>query len=160
MENNTNQKHTSENKYTIFLDKYLSFLPASVLQFLKFGIVGAINTVLSYLITNGCYYLLGLHEQLSNLINFLITVFIAYLLGSRFVFTEKEQGEKPAWYVSLYKVYASYAFTELFLMAILLFVEERILGIPHFIATFMNLIITVPINFILNKFWAYRKKEK
>jgi putative flippase GtrA len=43
-----------------------------VMQFVKFGIVGVINTVLSYLITNGCYYALSLHEQISNIIAFLI----------------------------------------------------------------------------------------
>lgn len=132
-------------------------LPA-ILQFIKFGMVGAVNTVLSYLITNGCYYLLQLHEQLSNLISFLITVLISYLLNSRFVFQEQEENKQP-WYLALAKVYASYAFTELILMGILLFVQERILGIPHYIATLVNLCVTVPLNFVLNKFWAYRKKS-
>ena len=55
--------------------------------------------------------------------------------------------------------HASYAFTELILMGVLLFIEERLFGIPHYIATFVNLIITVPLNFLLNKFWAYRKRK-
>ena len=132
-------------------------LPA-ILQFIKFGMVGAVNTVLSYLITNGCYYLLRLHEQLSNLISFLITVLISYLLNSRFVFREQVENKQP-WYLALAKVYASYAFTELILMGILLYVQERILGVPHYIATLVNLCVTVPLNFVLNKFWAYRKKS-
>ena len=51
----------------------------SILQFMKFGTVGAINTVLSYVITNTSYYLLHLHEQISNIIAFVITVFISFL---------------------------------------------------------------------------------
>lgn len=82
---------------------------------------------------------------------------ISYLLNSRFVFRQQEEGRQP-WYKALAKVYASYALTELVLMGILLFVQERLLGIPHYIATFLNLCITVPLNFLLNKFWAYRKK--
>ncbi len=128
-------------------------------QFIKFGIVGVINTVLSLLISNGCYYLLYLHEQISNFFAFVITVFISFVLNSRFVFREEgqPQEERQPWYKALLKVYASYAFTELVLMGVLLFIEERIFGIPHFAATLINLCVTVPINFLLNKFWAYRK---
>ena len=126
-----------------------------MLQFVGFGLIGLLNTVLSYGITNACYYVLGLHEQISNLFAFLITVLISYLLNSRFVFEK----DKQPWYLALAKVYASYAFTELILMGVLLFIEERLFGIPHYIATFVNLIITVPLNFLLNKFWAYRKRK-
>lgn len=127
------------------------------IQFFKFGIVGAINTILSYVITNGCYYLLSLNEQFSNIIAFVITVFISFMLNGKFVFNNK-QNQRSFW-KSLFKVYAAYSITGLFLTAILLYVEERIFGIPHYIATLMNLVITVPINFILNKFWAYKEKE-
>ena len=128
-----------------------------LIQFIKFGIVGGINTVLSYLITNGCYYLLDLHEQISNLVAFLITVYISFTLNSKFVFNENEENRN--YWKSLLKVYASYSITGLFLTAILLYIEEELIGIPHYIATLMNLIVTVPINFILNNFWAYKDKN-
>ena len=129
-----------------------------IIQFIKFGMVGVINTVLSYLITNGCYYAIKLHEQVSNLIAFVITVAISFILNRKFVFKPKE--EKENFWKSLVKVYASYSITGLFLTAIFLYIEEQILGIPHYIATLMNLIITVPINFLLNKFWVYKDKEE
>lgn len=131
---------------------------ATLIQFIKFGLVGGLNVVLSYLITNGCYYSLHLHEQISNFISFVITVLISYLLNSRFVF-EPEEGEQQPWYRALAKVYASYALTELLLTGILLFIEVRLLLIPHYFATLINLCVTVPLNFILNKFWAYRKQK-
>ena len=129
-----------------------------IIQFIKFGTVGAINTVLSYAITNGAYYLLHLHEQISNIIAFVITVFISFMLNGRFVFTENKE-ERNFW-KSLLKVYASYSITGVFLTAILLYIEEELLGIPHYIATLMNLVVTIPINFLLNKFWAYKVKGK
>lgn len=125
-------------------------------QFLKFGIIGFINTVISYLITNGGYYILGLHEQLANIIAFIITVFISFILNGKFVFNEET--EKNSFLKSLIRVYAAYSITGLFLTAILLYIEEQLCGIPHYIATLMNLIITVPVNFLLNKFWAYKNK--
>lgn len=133
-------------------------LKKAIIQFIKFGTVGAINTVLSYAITNGAYYLLHLHEQISNIIAFVITVFISFMLNGRFVFTENKE-ERNFW-KSLLKVYASYSVTGVFLTAILLYIEEELLGIPHYIATLMNLVVTIPVNFILNKFWAYKEKKE
>ena len=127
-------------------------------QFIKFGIIGFMNTVISYAITNSCYYLLHLHEQISNLIAFIITVFISFMLNGRFVFNETLE-ERKFW-KSLLRVYAAYSTTGIFLTAILLYVEEHLLGIPHYIATLMNLVVTVPTNFLLNKFWAYRDQNK
>ena len=129
----------------------------SILQFMKFGTVGAINTVLSYVITNTSYYLLHLHEQISNIIAFVITVFISFILNGKFVFTEEKENRN--FWKTLLKVYASYSVTGVFLTAILLYLEEQLLGIPHYIATLMNLVVTIPVNFILNKFWAYKKKN-
>lgn len=128
----------------------------SIIQFIKFGIVGGINTILSYAISNGSYYLLNLHEQISNIIAFIITVFISFILNGKFVFNKNN--EKTNFWKSLFKVYVSYSITGVFLTAILLYIEEQILGVPHYIATLLNLILTVPINFILNKFWVYKEK--
>lgn len=129
-------------------------LKNALIQFIKFGIVGAINTILSYLITNLCYYVIHLHAQISNIIAFIITVFISFILNGKFVFNNNIKQRNFT--KSLLKVYASYSITGLFLNAMLLYIEEQILGIPHYIATLMNLIVTIPINFLLNKFWAYK----
>ena len=129
----------------------------SIIQFLKFGIVGGINTNVSYAITNIGFYVFNLHPQICNAVAFAITVFISFILNSQFVFTQSKE-EKPPFLRALFKVYVSYSITGLFLMGILLYIEESIFGIPHYIATLANLIVTIPINFILNKFWAYKNK--
>lgn len=150
---------TAKQRFQRITQHIYHMLPPSLRQFAKFGLVGVLNTLLSYIITNVCYYGLHLHEQICNLITFLITVLISYLLNSRFVFAPKD-GECQPWYQTLAKVYASYALTELGGAGLLLFIQERLFGIPHFIATFLNLCLTVPLNFFLNKFWAYRKHHQ
>ena len=127
----------------------------TIIQFIKFGIVGAINTILSYAITNAGYYCLHLHEQICNIIAFTITVFISFVLNSKYVFGKEKEQKKSV--KTLIKVYISYAITGLFLTALLLYIEEQQMGIDHYIATFVNLVITVPLNFVLNKFWVYKK---
>ena len=126
------------------------------MQFIKFGIVGGINTVLSY----GIYFVgirLGLHYAAANFVAFVITVFISYVLNGNFVF--KEDGGSRFDIKALLKVYASYSITSLFLTTILLWFEVDILGLPEEIGPIINLFITVPVNFLLNKFWAYRKSK-
>ncbi|MBP3420850.1 MAG: GtrA family protein [Lachnospiraceae bacterium] len=149
-----------KEKYNEFLQKFSEEKRKKIeafVQFVKFGIVGAFNTVFSYVIVNGMFYAWEIDEQIGNIVAFMITAFISYLLNSRFVFsdTAKEQ----SFWAGLIKVYISYSFTGIFLTALLLFVECDVLHIPLYIATFVNIFITVPINFILNKFWAYRKKS-
>ena len=131
-------------------------LKETAIQFLKFGVIGAMNTVLSYAITNTGYYVFHLNEQICNIIAFTITVFISFLLNRKFVFNKGEK-ERNFW-KELLKVYTSYSITGLFLTAVLLYVEEQLLGIPHYIATLLNLVVTVPANFILNKLWAFKTK--
>lgn len=129
----------------------------ALVQFVKFGMVGGFNTIFSYVIVNVMFYVWGIHEQIGNITAFIITVFISYMANSRFVF--RESAKEQSFLAGLVKVYISYSITGIFLVGILLYVESDILKIPLYIGTFANIFITVPINFILNKFWAYRKKS-
>lgn len=129
----------------------------ALVQFVKFGMVGGFNTIFSYVIVNVMFYVWGIHEQIGNITAFVITVFISYMANSRFVF--RESAKEQSFLAGLIKVYISYSITGIFLVGILLYIESDILNIPLYIGTFANIFITVPINFILNKFWAYRKKS-
>lgn len=155
---------------------------AALWQFVKFGMVGAINTILSYLIYNFCYYVLHSGVHVANLVGFIITVFIAYLLQSRFVFKQDESSEKRVWWKVLIKTYISYSFTGLFLTELLLLLWLNVLNISQYLggvcewlagfgvvfqpedlaaslAPLLNMVITIPTNFFINKFWAYRQKR-
>lgn len=126
----------------------------ALLQFIKFGLVGGLNTGISYCITNACYYLFGLNKDFSNFVAWVITVFISLLLNRRFVFAQAGNEKQPFW-KSLIKVYAAYSVSFLFI-TFLTALEEDVLGIPHYLAQLINIPISIPINFLLNKFWAYR----
>lgn len=133
-------------------------LKSIIIDFIKFGIVGVINTFTSYLIVNVCHYFYNLHIQLSNFIAFILSVLVSFTLNSIFVFNKKNRNTKEI-FMNLLKTYLAYSFTGLFLTAILIQIECKILSIPLYIASLLNLIITVPINFFLNKFWAFRDTE-
>ena len=154
---------------------------APLLQFVKFGLVGVSSTLISYTIEMICYYglfrnatfsgIIGLlggfgltvtTEQVkvvfTTLLAFIVSVTNSYLLNSRFVFRAEE---KPSFAQSM-KVYGKtvlcYALTGIFLAPVLRLWLGG-LGIPYWAASLMSLIVTIPLNFIMNKFWAYAGRK-
>lgn len=161
----------------------------NIIQFIKFGLVGVSNTLVNYLVFEICRLVFGLDIVVSNTLGFLISVLNAYFWGSRFVFKEDKTKEKRVWWRVLLKTYASYALGFVINTVLLLFwidlvnVGQYFSFVGNFIgwcsgffaflpsglseeklsdliAPILNMFVTIPINFILNKFWAYRQKSK
>jgi putative flippase GtrA len=125
-----------------------------VAQFIRFGLVGLTNTALSY----GIYALilwLGGHYILASVVSFVISVAWSFLLNNRFVF-RKATGETRVWWKTLLKTYLSYGVTGLLLANALLYLWIDVLSVNQYIAFLLNLVITIPANFLLNRFWAFR----
>lgn len=156
---------------------------AALWQFIKFGLVGVSNTVVSYVTYSLCYYVFHTNVHVANIVGFIISVLNAYIWQSRFVFKESEEGEHRVWWQVLIKTYISYAFSGLFLTEVLLLLWLNVIHIEQFLeplaawitnigismtaedaavslAPFLNMVVTIPINFCINKFWAYRQKGK
>lgn len=150
-------------------------------QFIKFGLVGVSNTIVSYAVYSICYYAFHTNVHVANVAGFIISVLNAYILQSKFVFKESKDKEHRVWWKVLMKTYVSYAFSGLFLTELLLILWINILNIGQYLgavstwfagiglnmtgtdlavslAPFLNMVITIPINFLVNKFWAYRQK--
>lgn len=155
----------------------------TVWQFVKFVMVGLCNTIISYAIYSLCYHLMHLNYHVSNACGFVISIFVAYLLQNKFVFKESEDGEHRVWWKVLIKTYVTYLFSGLVVTELLLILWLNVLHIEQYlesvalwlsnfgitmssqslavsIAPFLNMFFTIPINFCVNKFWAYRQKNK
>lgn len=129
----------------------------SLLQFIKFGIVGVSNTLISLGVYQLCLHVLHMHYQLANILSFVVSVTNAYYWNSRYVF---KSGERltPRQHMRAYlKAFLSYGSTFLLSTALLTFWVEGC-GVSQSLAPVINLLITIPLNFVLNKFWAFRKK--
>lgn len=127
------------------------------IQFIQFSIVGVSNTIISYFIYAFCIYI-GLHYVIANVIAFLISVLNSYYWNNRYVF--KDEGDSRTWWKTLFKTYLSYAFTGLVLTNILSFLWIDIVGISAYLAPIANLFICTPINYLMNKYWAYKPQKK
>ena len=135
----------------------------SFIQFVKFGIIGISNTVISYVIYIISLLVLqkyGLFESIdymfAQILGFLLSVLWSFYWNRKYVFVE-EQGQIP-WRQALWKAYASYAFTGLFLNTVLSMLWVELLGISKVVVPIFNIVINVPINFLMNKFWAFKNR--
>ena len=131
-------------------------------EFVKFGIIGLSNTVISYVIyvlSLWGFQLVGLLPKvdylIAQLIGFILSVLWSFYWNNKFVF--KEESGKRNWVHALFKTYVSYAFTGLFLNSLLSVLWVEVLHWSKMIAPIVNLLISVPLNFLMNKFWAFKK---
>lgn len=126
----------------------------TIIQFVKFGFVGISNTAIS-LIT---YYVLvwcGLSYIIANTAGFLLSVVNAFYWNNKYVFTNKEENSLAK---AFGKVFCSYL-GSFCISTILITVMVEIFHISEYIAPILRLVVTVPINFVVNKLWAFRDRS-
>ena len=127
----------------------LDELKALFFQAFKFALVGLSNTVLSY-----CVYALliwlGLHYIPAHIIAFSLSVLNAFYWNSRKVFKRADSNRSV--FLKMVLAYSvSFAFT-----LCSMYVMVDIWHISEYIAPLINLVITVPSNFLANKFWVFK----
>ena len=130
---------------------------ALIIQFIKFGLVGVSNTLVSWI----CYYsILWIDDNLymvGSLVGTVVSIANAFFWNDRFVF----KGVEHDWRSRLRrlgKTYVSYGGTSLLSM-LLLWVEVQFFNVEKVIAPIVNLLITIPLNFLINKFWTFRNGD-
>ena len=123
-----------------------------LIQFVKFGFVGVSNTLISMAVYYICLAL-RIHYIAANTLGFVIGTINAYFWNNRYVFRQKE-GEIRDTKKSLAKVFVSYGVTLGISTALLAFWVDG-LHISEKAAPILNLLVTIPLNFVLNKFWAF-----
>lgn len=153
----------------------------SIWQIIKFALVGVSNTIVSEAVYAVLIFF-KVHYLPASFIGFSLSVLNAYYWSSRYVFKEQEDAEKRVWWKVLLKTYVAYLWGYLMSAALLVFwidfihisywmvplgnrfvnagyesLDARFLG--NLLAAVLNLLITAPMNFLLNKYWAYRQKK-
>lgn len=124
-------------------------------QFVKFGLVGVSNTLVSW----ACYYIIiWINDDLyllGSIVGAVVSIANAFFWNDKFVFN----GGKNDWRSKLKrlgKTYVSYGGTSL-LGTVLIWFEVSVCGLSKVWAPPINLIITIPLNFLINKFWTFKK---
>ncbi len=123
---------------------------------MKFGVVGISNTVISY-----CSYAfltyLGIYYVIANVIGFIFSVTNSFILNNKYVF---KSNEKRNLITSFFKTIIAYASTGLVLNNFLLIILVEVFHISEYIAPIFVLIVTIPLNFVINKYWSFRTRKE
>lgn len=157
-----------DQKLTGFVDRGLRLFRVNVkdstvhtlVQFIKFGFVGVSNTVISYLLNVLTLLLLKPYNVswdyiAGNLVAFVLSVLWSFYWNNKFVFSIGK-GQSRSLGRALLKTYVAYGFTGIVLNNILSAIWINKLGISKFVAPILNLIISIPLNFAINKLWAFK----
>ena len=129
-------------------------LIAKLWQFIKFGIVGVSNTLISLAVYEVCIQL-GLHYLLANAVGLVISVINAYYWNNRCVFGDGRKKTFGQHVKTYFKSLAAYGGTFV-LDSLLLILWVELLHIPEALAPILNLMITIPLNFLINKYWTFK----
>lgn len=151
----------------------------NIKQFLKFGLVGLSNTLISETVYAVIVCLKG-HYLLASATGFTLSIFNAYYWNNRYVFKEDKTLERRVWWKVLPKTFLAYLWgflLNLLLLALwidvlhiaeymgplagltarwgLRFLDAEVLG--NLFAEGINLFLVLPVNYLVNKFWAFRQ---
>ena len=130
-------------------------------QILLFALVGfssALVNLGSYNLLLWVMQLAGLFSNIDFLIaqlfGFVISVAWAFWFNRRYVF----RSPGAPWKESLIKVYITYSITGIGLSWLLSLLWVQVFDIPKEVVTLINDALCFPINFLLNKYWSFKKK--
>lgn len=159
----------------------------SYIQFIKFCLVGLSNTIICEGIYVVLLFF-GVHYLAANIIGNVISILNAYYWSNKYVFKAKEGEKRVWWKVLLktYATYGfsmllsagllifwlEIVKLELYMGPVITLLGNlgilRLLGkagivleakiLSEILAAAINLIITIPLNYVINKYWAYRKR--
>lgn len=134
----------------------------SFIQFVKFCFIGVSNTLVSYVINVAVLFVLVKLKlfpesdyYIANIAAFILSVLWSFYWNNKLVF----QTGDASWgqlVRMLLKTYVAYGFTGIVLNNVLSYVWIDMLHISKFVAPLINSLIGVPINFVINKFWAFK----
>ncbi|MCL2207727.1 MAG: GtrA family protein [Fibromonadales bacterium] len=122
-------------------------------KFWRFGIVGVANTLIYYSLYAVLTYA-GLFYLLSSIVAFAISMANAFYWNNKHVFFENRESRNAV--SSAFRMVISYAFSGFVVGSILLYILVDVYDVSEYIAPLFGLCITVPLNFMLNRFWVFR----
>lgn len=123
-------------------------------QFVKFGVVGVSNTLVSM----ACYYIVLFINadfyMAGNILGTVVSIANAFYWNDKFVFS----GNRQDWRSKLKrlgKTYVAYGGTSI-LSNVMLWIEVTFFSVSKVVAPIVNILITIPLNFVINKLWTFQ----
>lgn len=122
-------------------------------QFIRFILVGIVNTGFGYGIIFTCMYLAELSPELSNVIGYMIALVASYFFHRGYTFRSKQK--RKAEFIRFIFVFLVAYFANLATLIILVRVVDLHAGLSQVITG----VVYVGVSYLLNKFYVFRSTE-
>lgn len=130
----------------------MDFTDRGISKFIKFGIVGILNTLINWTIF-AILNFLGMYYIISNIIAYVIATINSYIWNSKWVFKYRGEDKK--------ETTGKFILLNLFglsLNTVILYLFVDLMRFNKLIALVITTIIVMIINYILNKVWVFKEK--
>lgn len=130
----------------------MNFINEGVNKFVKFGLVGVLNTLINWIIFAVLNFV-GVYYIIANVIAYVIATINSYIWNSRWVFKYKGEDKKETTtkFILLNLV-------GLALNTMILYLLVDLIGLNKLIALVITTVIVMVINYIVNKIWVFKEK--
>lgn len=133
----------------------------TLIRLFRFCCAGAVNTIVDYAVYALVLWVLPQEWSRAYIpaqaLGFVAGTLNAYYMNGGWVFKrkgEKRRGGKTI----LLRTFIGYAVTFLLAEGLLMLWIE-VFGINRYIAKLLNLCVTIPLNYLINRFWTFREAQ-
>lgn len=128
-------------------------------KMLRFCVVGAVNTAVDFAVYALVIRLVPwkYNHLLGQALGFAAGTLNAYFMNGGWVFRDKG-GERKKGKKVLLRTFAGYAVTFLLSEGLLMLWVDG-LGMNKYLAKLINLCVTVPLNYVINRLWTFREEK-
>jgi putative flippase GtrA len=126
-------------------------------QFVRFCLIGVLNTLITFIAYSILVYF-GVIYLIANFVGFILGVINSFYWNNRYVFANTGSEKRKLIHTFLKTIIAN-SFTGIFLVSILLIIFVEHFHFSRYVAQIIGIIICVPVNFMINKYWAYRNNN-
>ena len=119
-------------------------------QFIRFFLVGVINTMIGYLIICICMYLLELEPKVSNSIGYVLSFYISYILHRNLTFTSQKNK-----CVEIPRYLMVFVFSYLMNLLVLSFLVDNF-RINNALSQMLAMATYVITSYLLNKIYTFK----
>jgi dolichol-phosphate mannosyltransferase len=132
---------------------FISSKKALIFQFFKFGVVGAIGTVINLIVLYSFTEYLGIYYMISAIAAFVVAATSNFIFNKIWTFREVLAESIIKKYVKFFIV----SVIALVVNLLLLYTFTEFLGLYYIISQIIAIIITFLINFAGNKIWTFSR---
>ena len=129
----------------------MNFLNEDIVRFIKFGMVGVLNTLVNWIIffilnTLGMYYIF------SNIIAYSISTIHSYLWNTLWVFKYKDKASTDTTFK-----FITLNVVGLLLNTVILYILVDLFNLNKMLGLIITTIIIMFINYAVNKIWVFKR---